>query len=45
MFPAGSARVPGGTPLGDVERATVTRLDNEFRDARVVYEAHAPADR
>jgi len=36
---------PAGTAVGDVERATVTRLDEEYRKEREAYEAHAAADR
>lgn len=42
---ADGARFPSGTPLGDVERGVVARLDKEFRAEREVYEAHAPANR
>jgi hypothetical protein len=42
---ADTPRLATGTPLGDVERAVVARLEEEYRNERVVYEAHAPADR
>jgi hypothetical protein len=42
---ADAARFPAGTRLGDVERGVVARLDDEYRNERTVYEAHAPAAR
>jgi len=36
---------PAGTALGDVERATALRLDEEYRSEREAYEAHAAKDR
>ncbi|HZU85700.1 MAG TPA: hypothetical protein VE987_22390, partial [Polyangiaceae bacterium] len=42
---ASSADFGADTPLGNVQRAIVARLDDEYRRERVVYEAHAPADR
>jgi hypothetical protein len=35
----------GASPLADIERAIVARLDEESKNARVVYEAHALQDR
>jgi hypothetical protein len=42
---AAASRFPPDTPLGDVRAAIVARLDDEFRNERVIYEAHAPASR
>jgi hypothetical protein len=39
------ARFPAGSALGNVERRVIARLDDEFRDQREIYDAHAPADR
>jgi hypothetical protein len=36
---------PAGNALGEVERATVVRLDEEYKSERAAYEAHAAADR
>ncbi len=35
----------GRGPLATVEQSVAQRLDEEFRNERVVYEAHSPADR
>jgi hypothetical protein len=42
---ADQPRVPVGTPLGDVERGVVARLDQECAREHEAYAAHAPADR
>ena len=42
---AESFHVPAGSAVGDVERAVVTRLDEEYNRERENYLAHAPADR
>jgi hypothetical protein len=42
---ADSFHFPAGTALGEVERATVVRLDEEYKSERAAYEAHAAADR
>jgi hypothetical protein len=38
-------RFATGTPLGDIERDIIARLDDEVRNERQAYEAHAPSDR
>jgi hypothetical protein len=42
---ADASRFPAGTPIGDVQRGAIARLDDEFQRERQAYEAHAPADR
>lgn len=40
-----AASLPERTPLADVAALVIARLDDEYRNERVVYEAHAPAFR
>jgi hypothetical protein len=40
-----AANFAPGTPIGDVQRGMIVRLDRAFRDQREVFAAHAPADR
>ena len=42
---AESFHFPAGTAVGDVERATVTRLDEEYDREQAAYQAHAAVDR
>ena len=42
---AEAVRLPPASQLGDVEKAVVARLDEQYENERAVFEAHAPRDR
>jgi len=44
-FRADAFHFPSETVLGRIESATASRLDEEYKNERASYEAHAPADR
>jgi len=44
-FRADAFHFPADSALGQIQRATTARLDEEYRKDRAWYEAHAPADR